>query len=92
MNNIEDDNLVIIPCPSLSDYKEQPKDQSFCTAEPCPLCKNDMWLSEKKKLWLKMAKDLGKDIFLGCYGCLTKAIIIDEKLKKVIRKSKVFNI
>lgn len=89
MNNIQSDNPVIIPCPPLSDYKEQPADQSLCTAEPCPLCKKDMWLSEKKKACIQVAKSMEREVFVGCYRCVENAILTNEKLKNTLRKNGV---
>lgn len=41
--------LVILMCPPLSDYPEQPEDHSKCEPFDCPKCGNKMWLSEKRK-------------------------------------------
>ena len=83
MDNIEAGNVVIIPCPPLREYKEQPHDQSLCTAEPCPFCNNNMWLSEKKKFYIRVAPTMGKEVLLGCYDCIKKQILTDEKIKNI---------
>jgi hypothetical protein len=63
---------AIIPCPPLSDYPEQPKDQSLCTAVPCPHCLNKMWLSEKKKAMIELAEQLNIEYIVKCYHCIMK--------------------
>jgi hypothetical protein len=65
-------DLVIVMCPSHSDYPEAPKDQSHSELRDCPKCKNKMWLSEKKKGVLMFASCLQKNILLACYHCITK--------------------
>lgn len=67
MNN---NQIAIIPCPPLSQYKEQPKDQSLCTPEDCPHCHQKMWLSEKKKFMIEVAEHLNAEYHLSCYLCL----------------------
>ncbi len=66
------ENLVMFACPPLCDYAEAPKDQSKSELFDCPKCNQKMWLSEKKKSLLLLCSGLNKDIFLGCYHCLTK--------------------
>ncbi len=88
----EENNFVIIPCPPLSDYKEQPADQSLCTAEACPLCQQDMWLSVKKKEFIRIGEAIGKEIFLACYHCLTQELATNDKLRSALVKSKTFTI
>lgn len=63
---------AIIPCPPLSDYPEQPKDQSLCTAESCPNCHNKMWLSEKKKAMIKLTEQSDIKFIAKCYHCIMK--------------------
>jgi hypothetical protein len=65
-------DLVIVMCPPLSDYKEAPKDQSHSELFDCPKCKDKMWLSEKKKGMLAFASYINKEIILACYHCITK--------------------
>ena len=64
--------LVILMCPPLSDYPEQPEDHSKCEPFDCPKCGNKMWLSEKKKGVLLFSSLLNREIVLGCYPCITK--------------------
>jgi len=65
---------VIVMCPPHSDYPEAPKDQSASELRDCPKCKNQMWLSEKKKGVLMFASLINKDIILACYHCITKMV------------------
>lgn len=78
-------NSVVIMCPPLADYPEAPKDQSASELRECPKCKNQMWLSEKKKGVLMFASCIGKDIILACYHCVTKMV---EKDPTIITGSK----
>jgi hypothetical protein len=73
-------DLVIIMCPPLSDYPEQPKDQSHCEIYDCPRCKGKMWLSEKKKGVLLFSAVAGKEILLACYDCIKRLAQEDPEL------------
>ncbi len=73
-------DLVVVMCPPLSDYKEYPKDQSHSELRECPKCKNQMWLSDKKKGVLMFASCLNKEIILACYHCITKMVEKDPSL------------
>lgn len=73
-------DLVIVMCPPHSDYPEAPKDQSHSELFDCPKCKNQMWLSKKKKGALMFASCIGKDIILACYHCITKMAEKDPAL------------
>lgn len=66
--------MKIIMCPPLIDYPEPPKDQSHCELFDCPMCKEKMWLSEKKKGVLMFSSCIGNDILLGCYRCIRKVV------------------
>ena len=61
-------------CPPYPEYKEALKDQSHCELFECPMCKNQMWLSEKKKGALMFSSCLGKEILLGCYDCIKQEV------------------
>lgn len=63
---------VIVMCPPHSDYPEAPKDQSKSELRECPKCKNQMWLSDKKKGVLMFSSCIGREIVLACYHCITK--------------------
>lgn len=65
-------DLVIIMCPPYPEYKTAPKDQSKSKLIDCPKCKNQMWLSDKKKGVLMFASCINKEIILACYDCITK--------------------
>lgn len=73
-------DVAIVMCPPHSDYPEAPKDQSQSELRDCPKCKNQMWLSEKKKGVLLFASCIGKDIILACYHCITKMVEKDPSL------------
>lgn len=93
MTNLpKNDNVIIIPCPPLSSYKEQPGDQSECTAEPCPLCKENMWLSLKKKEMIEAAELAEREIFLACYNCITSNLEKSDKFKDLIGKTRYVNL
>jgi hypothetical protein len=92
MMNIKSDNPIIIPCPPLSNYKEQPNDQSVCTAEPCPLCDKNMWLSLKKKAMIEAAELAEREIFLACYNCITRALEKSDKFRDLISKTRQVNL
>jgi hypothetical protein len=64
--------VPLIPCPPLSLYSEQPKDQSLFTLEDCPSCKNLMWISEKKKAMIEIATILNVECKVLCYLYLEK--------------------
>jgi hypothetical protein len=81
--------INIIPCPPLSDYKKQPADQSKCTAEECPKCHQKMWLSEKKKAIMLFAKETDKQLLVACYHCIMK---IAEENPEIISKSPIVTI
>jgi len=67
------DKIVpLIPCPPLSLYRKQPKDQSLCSLEDCPVCKKSMWISEKKKAMIELAKILNVECKVLCYLCLAE--------------------
>ncbi len=80
-------DLVLIPCPDLSTYPEQPKDQSKCEAVLCKKCGNKMWLSEKKKTVINLSEAMGKELFVAYYPCILEAahegICINHDIKKV---------
>lgn len=80
---------VMVACPPLADYPEAPKDQSHCELRACPKCKEQMWLSDKKKGVLLFSSCIGKDIILACYHCITKMVNEDPSL---ILDSKMVNI
>jgi len=89
-NNLEEivqinNNIVMIMCPPYLEYKEDPKNQSASELRDCPKCKNQMWLSKKKKGVLMFASLIGKDIILACYHCVTKMV---EKDPTIITGSK----
>lgn len=73
-------DLVIIMCPPLSDYEEQPEDQSHCELFDCPKCNKKMWLSQKKKGLMLFAACLEKEILLACYHCITQLAKDDPSL------------
>jgi len=73
-------DLVVVMCPPLSEYKEAPEDQSHSELFDCPKCKNKMWLSEKKKGVLMFSSCLDNDILLACYHCITKLAAEDPSL------------
>lgn len=88
MNN----DLVIIPCPDLKSYPQQPRDQSKCELVQCLYCNENMWLSEKKKAIIKFSNSVGKQIILACYPCMLNELEkmknngdIDETMCKQIR-------
>ena len=62
-------DLVLVFCPPLSKYQEQPKDMSKCIIIDCPECKNKMWLSEKKEEIIKIAKIKKSNVVCVCYDC-----------------------
>lgn len=64
------DDLVVVMCPPLSSYVKKPDDHSHSEIFDCPICKEKMWLSDKKKGLLLFASCLKKDILLGCYDCI----------------------
>jgi len=86
-------DLVVIPCPDLKSFPEQPKDQSKCESFPCPECNENMWLSEKKREILIISNTLKKEVILGCYPCILKKLeemknngdLVDETMWKQIR-------
>lgn len=63
-------DLIVIMCPTLSDYPEKPKNQSHCDLFDCPKCKEKMWLSQKKKGALMFATALNHEILLACSYCI----------------------
>lgn len=75
-------DMVMVMCPPLSDYPEAPKDQSHSELRECPKCKEQMWLSEKKKGALLFSALINKDIVLACYRCITKMVEADPTLVK----------
>lgn len=85
-------DLVIIPCPPYSDFPDQPPDQSKSELIDCPLCKNKMWLSEKKKTTMLIAEQFNKDILMACYTCLNKFIKENKDLFKKAKEVKAVNI
>lgn len=78
-------DAVMVMCPPYPEYKEAPKDQSASELRDCPKCKNQMWLSQKKKGVLMFASCIHKEIILACYHCITKmaqedpSIFMDSK-------------
>ena len=73
-------DCVIVMCPPHSDYSEAPKDQSHSELHECPKCKNEMWLSDKKKGILMFSSCIGREIILACYHCITKMAEEDPSL------------
>jgi len=70
------DTIIVVFCPPLSLYKEQPEDQSKCRLEDCPHCNEKMWLSEKKEYILnknKLKEDPLEEV-LACYICFEKMV------------------
>lgn len=82
-------DLVIITCPPYPEFKEQPEDQSHCELYDCPKCKENMWLSEKKKGVLMAASCFEKEILLGCYHCIKKIVMDDPS---ILGESKTFEL
>ena len=79
-------DLIVIFCPPLSSFPEQPIDQSKCELIDCKHCNEKMWISEKKQGVLELARSLGKDFFLSCYDCFVKAVNEDSlNPKKIIK-------
>lgn len=72
-------DCVIIGCPPLSDYLKPPEDHSHSELFDCKMCKNKMWLSEKKKGILMFASCLNNEIILGCHNCIKKFILENPK-------------
>lgn len=70
-------------CPPYADYPEAPKDQSKSELRDCPKCKNQMWLSEKKKGVLMFASCIGRDIILACYHCIEEEAKNNPELFKM---------
>jgi hypothetical protein len=79
--NCELFDTLLIFCPPLSKYPQQPKDMSKCTLEPCPKCNKEMWLSEKKKELIKDKKDM--ELILSCYDCFIE-FAQDKKNKHIL--------
>jgi hypothetical protein len=76
----DNNDLVVVMCPPHSDYPSAPKDQSHSELRDCPKCKNQMWLSEKKKGVLLFSSCIGKEIIFACYHCITKMVTDDPSL------------
>ena len=76
----DDKQRAMFPCPDLKSYPEAPKDQSKSELFDCPSCKEQMWLSEKKKGALLFSALINKDIVLACYRCVTKMVEADPSL------------
>lgn len=84
----EEKHLAVIFCPPLSRYKEQPSDMSKCELVNCPLCKEKMWFSEKKKAIKRACEIAKREIFFGCYDCFVKEYQTNKDMymgSKVIR-------
>lgn len=66
--------------PPLSQYPEQPSDQSKCELTDCPECKEKMWLSRKKKEIMKNFSP--QNILMRCYDCLMEMVIKNPEFFK----------
>jgi ssDNA-binding Zn-finger/Zn-ribbon topoisomerase 1 len=85
-------DLAIVMCPPLSDYAEYPEDQSYSTLVDCPKCKQEMWLSSKKKGLLLFLACINKEILLACYHCIKKIAQDDPTLFTDSEKVKIQDI
>lgn len=50
---IDFDKYMVMGCVPIEQLPQPPPDQNKCEAEPCPLCKKPMWVSEFKRYWIK---------------------------------------
>jgi hypothetical protein len=78
-----------IVCPPLSEYQEQPVDQSVSTLENCPQCEQKMWVSVKKKLAAKEAKKNNHELWMMCYTCMMKAVEEDKYVRDILRQGRI---
>ncbi len=63
-------DICVIFCMSVTDYPTKPNDISEAEKVPCPECKELMWLSVKKKAVLKLCTELKRNILHCCSRCL----------------------
>jgi len=75
-------DVVVLFCPPLSQYPEQPSDITKCELVDCPICKQPMWFSEKKKALKEMAEKLGKEIIWECFVCFKDRVQKNPELIK----------
>lgn len=76
----KNENTVLLPCPPLSLYSEQPKDQSKSELVDCPICTNKMWYSIKKKYIKELSDKLGKKVICECYTCFESRVLKDPSI------------
>lgn len=88
---MNEENLFIIVCPPLKDYKLPPADQSKSKLVDCPECSEKMWYSIKK---MKLRKQYEKksDILLCCYTCMMKKAKEDKKFRDHLSLARMIKI
>ena len=77
---MKEKDVVVIFCPPVSLYPKKPDDISEATKEPCPVCHELMWFSEKKKLMKAISENLQKNIIHECHACFEKRMENDPDL------------
>jgi hypothetical protein len=60
-------NLVIIPGVPFRDYPKPPEDQPGCEKVECPDCHELMWISKKKRAFIKLNKANHLSV---CWHCI----------------------
>ena len=73
-------NDLIIGCIPLEAQETPPKDQSACVIEKCPICKKNIWVSEKKRQY----RDIKLNVKIYCLVC-----IVVEQIRQGISPDQV---
>lgn len=79
---MKEQKVAVIFCAPQSLYPVPPKDVSKCELIDCTICNKPMWLSEKKKDWMKISKAAKMKIILECYICFEKRVKNDPGIMK----------
>lgn len=82
-------STVYIICPPLDKFAQPPKDQPNSELTDCPKCKEQMWLSGKKRGTLMFYALLKSDIYLSCYHCFEKYAKENPDIVKQTKMQKV---
>jgi hypothetical protein len=69
---MKDEKLTFIFCAPLSKFPEQPKDYSSSCLVDCPMCKEKMWLSSKKREMILISNKANRKLIMYCFDCFEK--------------------
>jgi uncharacterized protein YbaR (Trm112 family) len=81
-NAMKNKDEFIVLCIPVSLLPFPPNGQQNCKIYPCPVCKKEMWVNQKKREFVKVRINKAKLICMRCHVeyCVTNSIPFQEPI------------